>query len=199
MKHVHDRSVRIIGGARKGKKLLSVAGLSTRPLMRRVKQSLFDILSKRIIGASFLDLYAGIGSVGIEAISRGAARVVFVEADPGCIKVINSNLSICSFKEKAEVVKSDILEWARKGAGLIAREKFDIVFAGPPFKLNLICTTLETINRLKLVKINGWIICQHHVGEKVPEVYQEAPFSMFRQEKYGKTMLSFYRHEEKKQ
>ena len=195
MKETGDRSVRIIGGARKGKKLLSVPGHATRPLMRRVKQSLFDIIDRKVEGAAFLDLYAGIGSVGMEAISRGAARVAFVETDPGCIKVIKSNLSICRFADKAEVYRSDILLWLKKGTGMLPKSRFNLIFSGPPFKMNLTGVTLETISRLRLIEKEGWIICQHHVAEKVPQSYDEAPFINFRQERYGKTMLSFFRYE----
>ncbi len=195
MKKKPDRSVRIVGGKRKGKKLRSIPGHTTRPLMRRVKQSLFDMFGKKVENSYFLDLFAGMGSVGIEAISRGAEKVVFVDRDPACVKIINTNLGLCVFKEKAEVVRGDILLWIDKGISFYFRRKFDLIFIGPPFKLNLTTISLEVVRKHELLDEKGWIICQHHIGEKVPEKAGEETFKLFRQEKYGKTMLSFYEHD----
>jgi 16S rRNA (guanine(966)-N(2))-methyltransferase RsmD len=193
--NVTDRSLRILAGLRKGKKLNSLPGMMTRPLMRRVKQSLFDIIKDRVPGAYFLDMFAGTGNVGIEAISRGADKVVFVDNDANCIKAITGNLNSCKFQDKAEVIKSDIVLWAVKGAGFYTKIKFGLIFIGPPFKLNLSEYSLNTIDKLRLLDDKGWVICQHYIGEKVPDKLKDSPLAMFRQEKYGKTMLSFYKYE----
>lgn len=195
MKKKPDRSVRIVGGQRKGKKLRSIPGHATRPLMRRVKQSLFDMIGKKVENSNFLDMYAGMGSVGIEAISRGAKRAVFVDRDPACLKIINTNLSMCRFKDRAEVVQGDIPLWMDKGISFYLRQKYDLIFMGPPFKLNLTGISLEVVCKHGLLGEEGWIICQHHIGEKAPERAGGTSFVLFRQEKYGKTMLSFYRHD----
>ncbi len=137
--------------------------------MRRVKQSLFDMIGKKVENSNFLDLYAGMGSVGIEAISRGAKRVVFVDRDTACVKIINTNLGMCRFKERAEVVQGDILLWMDKGISFYLRQKYDLIFMGPPFRLNLTVISLEVVSKHGLLGEEGWIICQHHIGEKVPE------------------------------
>ena len=195
MKKKPDRSVRIIGGQRKGKKLKSIPGHATRPLMRRVKQSLFDVIGKKVENSNFLDLYAGIGSVGIEAISRGAKQAVFVDRDPGCVKIINANLGMCAFKDRAEVVQGDILLWMDKGISFVIPRKHDLIFIGPPFKLNLTKISLDVVCKHGLLGKEGWVICQHHIAEKVPEKAGGKSLVLFRQEKYGKTMLSFYRYD----
>ena len=94
-----------------------------------------------------------------------------------------------------EVVQGDILLWMDKGISFYLREKYDLIFMGPPFKLNLTGISLEVVCKHGLLGEEGWIICQHHIGEKAPERAGGTSFVLFRQEKYGKTMLSFYRHD----
>jgi len=190
---MEDRSIRIAGGQRKGKKLKSLPGLATRPIMRRVKQSLFDILGTKIEGSSFLDLYAGTGSVGIEALSRGAKNAVFVEKERGCTGIIKTNLHLCSFEERAEVVEDDITDYFRRHAKFRISRVFDFIFIGPPYKENVTASTISVIDRICLLRESGWIISQHHVKEKIDR--ETGGLHLFRQEKYGKTMLSFYRYE----
>jgi len=185
------KGMRIIAGSLRGKKIKSLPGLATRPLLGRIKKSLFDILGERIVDASFLDLYAGSGSVGIEALSRGARYVLFVEKETHLARLIRENLKKCELENKAEVIEIDILSYNKEGRKFSLLEQFDLIFLGPPYKLNLTKDTLDTILKLNLLRKNGWIICQHHFKEKVPE--KVGLLSLFRKERYGKTVVSFYK------
>lgn len=165
--------------------------MATRPLLGRIKKSLFDILGKRVVEASFLDLYAGTGSVGIEALSRGASYVLFVEKEAHLARLIKENLERCNLGKKAKVMEANVLNCSKGGGKFSLPEKFDLIFVGPPYKLNVIKDTLNIIVDLNLLKKDGWVICQHHFKQEVPE--KEGFLSLFRKERYGKTVLSFYK------
>ena len=185
------RGMRIIAGSLRGKKIKSLPGLATRPLLGRIKKSLFDILGDRVVDASFLDLYAGSGSVGIEALSRGARYVLFVEKEIPLTGLIRENLRRCKLEKRGKVIEMDVLNYNRERGKFSLNEQFDLIFAGPPYKLNLIKDTLSIILKLSLLKKDGWVICQHHFKEKMPE--KEGFLSVFREERYGKTVMSFYK------
>jgi len=188
---VQRKGMRIIAGSLRGKKIKSLPGLATRPLLGRIKKSLFDILGDRVVDASFLDLYAGTGSVGIEALSRGARYVLFVEKETRLTRLIKENLESCKLEKRAKVVEMDVLSYTKEGGKFSLPEKFDLIFVGPPYKLNMIKNTLDIIVNLNLLKKDGWVICQHHFKEEVPG--KEEFLSLFRKERYGKTMISFYK------
>ncbi|MBN1621518.1 MAG: 16S rRNA (guanine(966)-N(2))-methyltransferase RsmD [Endomicrobiales bacterium] len=182
--------IRIIGGSLKGRSVKSFKNdFSIRPILGRIKKSLFDILRNKLAGSVFLDLYAGTGAVGIEALSRGAKSVVFVDSDKRCIRLINENINKLGLTDLSYVCQRDVLS----GLGWL-KEKFDIIFMGPPYKddkkepLCLTGVTLGLISEAKILKEDGWIIAQHHNKEKlaVPE-----NLSIFRTEKYGDTLVDF--------
>lgn len=184
--------IRIIAGEGRGRYIKTFKNdLSVRPLLARIKKSLFDILSARIPGVKFLDLYAGTGAVGIEALSRGASRVVFVDGDRKCVDLIGQNLKDLGWSDRALIEQCDItrgLSWLK--------DKFDIVYLGPPYKdmertpLALTGTTLQRVLEAGLVAENGLIISQKHIKEPVAEI---PGIEAFRVEKYGDTVLTFYR------
>ncbi len=166
-------------------------GVSTRPILARIKKSLFDILGKRLVDAVFLDLYAGTGAVGMEAISRGARRVTFVEDDARCVRTIAENIALFHEEDHAEIVSVNVL-----GGFRFRGTRYDIIFMGPPYKntdgamLALTGDTLRLIVRERLLVSGGLIVCQHHAKEPIPAV---EGLVRFRQEKYGDSILSFYR------
>ncbi len=184
---MQSRKIRIIAGSLRGKKLKSLPGLSVRPLLARVKKSLFDILAQRITGASFLDLYAGTGSVGLEALSRGAKRVIFVEDSADSVKIIRENIHECRMDDHSEVVKNNVIKTAA-----FFKERFDIIFVGPPYNANLCRNTLEALLTQDILAIDGIIVIQHHCKEDVP--VNLGNLTRFRQEKYGDMRLSFMSH-----
>lgn len=184
--------MRIIGGSEKRRAIKSPStSTGVRPILARIKKSLFDILRPWILDSDFLDLYAGSGSVGIEALSRGARSATFVDMNPNCLSIIRQNLSALRLFEKSRLVRTDVA----KGLYTVGGE-YDLIFMGPPYhdaKWNafvLTVPTLKEIGRLKMLKAGGIVIGQHHAKEPV-----EAPsgWDRYRQEFYGDTILSFFK------
>jgi len=189
--------MRIIAGAGRGRKLLSVPKDSgVKPISGRIKQSLFDILRPKLPGSRFLDLYAGTGAVGLEALSRLAERAVFVEIDKRCVEVIEKNLARAGWTAKASVFRANVLApltWIAFRSGL---DKFDLIFMGPPYRerdnraLFYCKPTLENIASSGLLAEDGWIVAQHHQKEDPPA---PAGFVQFRRERYGDSRISFFK------
>lgn len=173
---------RIIGGKQKDVKIKFVKR-GTRPILARVKKSLFS--SIEIKGRSFLDLYAGSGSCGIEALSRNASFCVFVERDREKTKKIREALKMLDFKN-AYVLPSNVFS-------LKLKEKFDIIFLGPPYSDCLVNKTISFIEKKHLLAENGIIIAQHHKKENVDDVI--GSYFLEKQKSFGETMLSFYKYE----
>jgi len=120
--------IRVIAGTAKGRRLKMVPGDSTRPVMDRVKEALFSILGSGIQGASFLDLFAGTGSVGIEALSRGAEHALFIDNNRLAVRTIQENLAVTRLAERAEVLRVDVFEYLRRKTS----EAFDYIYVAPP-------------------------------------------------------------------
>lgn len=172
--------------------------MMVKPISGRMRQSLFDILKQRITGSYFLDLFAGTGAVGLEALSRGALKVCFVERDPRCVAVIEKNLERAGWSDRAVVLRGNILgplSWVSHRSGV---EKFDLVFMGPPYRdeenrpLAYSNTVLKNIAQAGLAAPGAWIVAQHHKKERVdrPEGLEQ-----FRENKYGDTLITFFRPE----
>jgi 16S rRNA (guanine966-N2)-methyltransferase len=182
--------MRVIAGEAKGRKLLSVPGQATRPITDRVKESLFNILGRRVVDALFLDLFAGTGSVGIEALSRGACRAVFVERNRQALKVIAENLKKTRLAERAQVVSSDVFKFLRGKFD----EKFDLVYIAPPQYKGLWAKTLLALDGRELLADEGLIIVQMHPKELAS---LDLKFlQLADQRKYGSTLLCFYSRSE---
>ena len=185
--------LRILSGDAKGRflKTLDIEDLSVRPMLGRMKKSLFDILRPRLAGSEFLDLFAGTGAVGLEALSNGARRAVFIEQSPVSLKLIKDNLDMLGWGARGLIQRADIT----KGLGWL-KFQFDIIFMGPPYKddkkrpLALSSPALDAVARAGLLVDDGWVICQHHKKEPVET---PAGLEMFRQEKYGDTLVSFFK------
>ena len=176
-------SLKIIAGKFRGRNLETLPGFKTRPLLSRAKKSLFDILTPKIVDAVFLDLFAGFGSVGIEALSRGAEKVAFVESDGNCIKVIEGNLTKFGILENAEIIQRDAAQPD------LLEGKFDIIFIGPPYRMKMLAEIIKKSE--KLLAENGLVVGQHHKKELLAE--KIGGLSLYRQEKYGDMRLSFYK------
>jgi len=178
--------MRVIAGEAKGRKLLSVPGQATRPITDRVKESLFNILGGRVVNALFLDLFAGTGSVGIEALSRGARRAVFVERNRQALQVIAKNLKMTDLADRAQVVGSDVFKFLRGEFD----EKFDIVYIAPPQYKGLWARTLLALDGRELLADEGLIVAQIHPKEFAPLDLKS--LQLADQRKYGSTLLCFY-------
>ena len=178
--------MRVIAGEAKGRKLLSVPGQVTRPITDRVKESLFNILGGHLVNAFFLDLFAGTGSVGIEALSRGARRAVFVEWNRQALKVIAENLKRTGLADRAQVVSSDVFKFLRGGFD----EKFDIVYIAPPQYKGLWAKTLLALDGRELLADEGLVVAQIHPKEF--DSLDLKSLQLADQRKYGSTLLCFY-------
>lgn len=176
--------MRVCSGSVRGVRLRTKKGASTRPLLSRVRKSLFDILGDGIRENNFLDLYAGSGAVGIESLSRGASGAVFVEVDPECVRIIKKNLLSCHLSSKAKVYQQDVLKIL---AFLLQKESFPFVFVGPPYFKDLQNRTLDIIQKLN--SYQGQLIVQHHPKERVD--FRREGIEVIKQRTYGDTSLGF--------
>lgn len=190
-------TMHIIGGTARGRRIFTTPkDIMVRPISGRIRQQLFDIIRPMVTASYFLDLYAGTGAVGLEALSRGAQKAVFVEQDNRCLKIIGRNLIHLGFEAQGTALRGNAtnsLTWVMHRTGL---EAFDLIFLGPPYReadntpLFLARPTLLQISTGGLLSANGWAMAQHHQKEE-PGVI--AGLEMFRREKHGDSRMSFYR------
>ncbi len=179
--------MRIIGGKFKRKKLAAVPGASTRPTSDRLRESLFNILAGDVADAVVLDLFAGTGALGIEALSRHAHSAVFVDNQSKAVSVINKNIDACSLEKNIKVYKWDI---TRNLNCLSGREQlFDLVFIDPPYNLEMIPKTLANLVKIKCLKNDAVIVVEHSSSESVGEIPDCCSMTDIRQ--YGKTSVTF--------
>lgn len=185
--------MRVIAGEAKGKTLKAVPGKGTRPIADRVKESLFNILRWRVPGCSFLDLFAGTGSVGIEALSQGAERVVFVEKAPKAVRIVHENLRATGMSSRARVIQEDVFRFLLLAhQAVVPEERFDIIYIAPPQYQELWAKTLLALEEHALLAPDGIIVAQIF-----PKEYRALPMHRYvltDQRTYGSTMLCFYEH-----
>jgi 16S rRNA (guanine966-N2)-methyltransferase len=179
--------MRVIAGKAKGRQLYSVRGPGTRPMTNRAKAALFSILESHVNQSDFLDLFAGTGQVGIEALSRGAARVEFVELGPAALRAIQSNLETTGLEAAgASIVRADVFKYL---AG--PPRSFDYIFVAPPQYRGWWIRTLQLIDQQPdWLQEDGWAIVQIN-----PSEYEEVELEhlvLFDQRTYGSVMLCFY-------
>ncbi|HMD47543.1 MAG TPA: 16S rRNA (guanine(966)-N(2))-methyltransferase RsmD [Bryobacteraceae bacterium] len=172
--------MRVIGGQFRSRKLKSVPGLETRPTPDRLREALFNVLAPRIQDAVFLDLYAGTGAVGIEALSRGARRCILVEKNRSAVDVIRQNLATLGLEGRAEVYTS-------KPAPVLERVKADIVFLDPPYEME---KELESALEMLGSSPAPLAIAQHPSRRELPEIFGN--LRRYRVLKQGDNSLSFY-------
>ncbi len=179
--------MRITGGSAKGRQLFLPKGCPIRPTADLVKEALFSVL-RSVAGRSFLDLFAGSGSVGIEALSRGAARAVFVEKNRSLAHAIADNVGRCGFDDRSEVLAMD----AQRAIRSLSERKtcFDILFADPPYETGFLAPTLQSLAGAWLVSQDGVVVLQHSLREAVPE-HEVIGLVLTDQRRYGDTLLSF--------
>jgi 16S rRNA (guanine966-N2)-methyltransferase len=181
--------IRVIAGSAKGRRLKLVPGDSTRPVMDKVKEACFSILGQNLVGSAFLDLFAGTGSVGIEALSRGAKRAVFVELEKLAVQTIIENLGLTGFGDKAIVRKTDVRAFLKSPPS----EIFDYIYIAPPQYKGLWSQTLEALD-----KNPGWTSSETTIVVQIdPLEYQPIAhknFAPYDERRYGKTLLWFFAH-----
>lgn len=181
--------MRITGGLAKGRPIKAPPGHHTRPTLARVREAIFNILGGAVYESSFLDLFAGSGSVGLEALSRGAARVLFVEARPENCALIRANLRSTGLGEGASVWCLDALKALRRLTA--KKEKFDIIFADPPYGAKWLETIGECVARAGILAADGCFLIQ--VAGKEEAIPAFGSLSLQREYRYGDTKLFLYR------
>ena len=178
---------RIIGGIARGIRLEAVPGDITRPITDRVKEALFNIIGADVQNSSFLDLFGGTGSVGIEAMSRGASFTRFIEISPTAVKVIQQNLKKTHLSSRAEVLCMDAMKYLKSPAQTI----FDYIYIAPPQYKKMWFKTLQLLDEFHFhLSDDGWVIVQIDPIEE--ESIQLTHFELFDQRKYGSTLLLFF-------
>jgi len=179
--------LRVISGKLKGKRLFAVKGLNLRPTSDRVKEALFNILQDRFQGQRVLDLFAGTGALGIEALSRGAREVIFVEGSARSLAALRRNLEGCRLQELSEVLSREVSAGIKI---LQARgESFELIFLDPPYGKGLARRTLEALCKSSIVAPRALIVVEHSPAEELdsPPSWQLADWR-----KYGGTQISFF-------
>ena len=180
--------MRIIGGALKGKKLCPIRGLTIRPTTDYLRESIFNILAGGVKDAVVLDLFAGTGSLGIEALSRGAATAVFVDKNPQAIKALTRNICACCLQGRSTILKRDIL----RGLSFLKSidHAFELVFIDPPYDKGFVERTVQLLDRAESTSDGVSLVIEHSSREVLPK--KVARFILGDQRHYGKTLVSFY-------
>ena len=183
-------ALRIIAGKLKGRKLRSVPGTKTRPTANRIREAIFNILAGQVRGARVLDLFAGTGAFGVEALSRGAESVFFIDIDRVSISVLNDNIKRISLESHTNILKWDptrdlncLRSW---------RPAFNLVFMDPPYNKNLIADTLQNLHVSESMENGTHIVVEHSRHELIPR--DKEPFILIDQRRYGKTLVSFFNY-----
>jgi 16S rRNA (guanine(966)-N(2))-methyltransferase RsmD len=181
--------MRVLAGALKGRRLQTPRGHTTRPTADQVRIALMDTLTPRLPGARLLDLFAGAGGVGLEALSRGAAHATFVERDARAVGALRANVAALGVSGRTRVERADV----RAALERLTREEvpFDLVFLDPPYEDDAVVPTLERLGALPLVVAGGVVIAQHRTKRPPPEAIGR--LTAFRARRFGETTLTFFR------
>ncbi len=177
--------MRVTGGSGKGRKLKVPAGQRVRPTSDKVKQALFNILGEKLEGSVFLDLFAGTGSIGIEALSRGAEKVTFVDDSRDSLQAVRRNIEQTGFIEQSDVVASHAEKFLRKSS-----EQFDIIFLDPPYTYEQ-GTLLNAVAGSAILKPDSIVVSEHFKKQHSPE--RAGRLVLYREAVYGDTVLAFYK------
>jgi 16S rRNA (guanine966-N2)-methyltransferase len=180
--------LRVIAGEYRGRRLDRIEGMDIRPTSDKVKGSLFNILGDSVIDSAFLDLFGGTGGIGIEALSRGAEHVVFIDTDIKSIKVLKGNLEHLNIIDNVEVLNTDYSTGISKLYN--NNKKFDIIFIDPPYSVGLAQNALVEIDKHPILAQSVLIIVEHDSKDEMPS--SQGKLYMYRSKQYGNTTLSFY-------
>ncbi len=178
--------MRVIAGTAKGTALKTPEGMKTRPTAERVKEALFSIIQFDIPGSTVLDLFGGTGQLGIEALSRGAKRAVFVDEQGAACKLIRENLKRTKFESQAQVVQGDYMSYLKRRT-----EKFNIVLLDPPYAEVFLENALKMVTEIDILQSGGIIVTERPLEK---ELNLDFPgYIRSKDYKYGKTLLTLYR------
>ena len=189
--------MRIITGSAKGKRLLTLEGDATRPTSERIKGAIFSSIQFEVAERRVLDLFAGSGQMGLEALSRGAARATFIDASREAMEIVKKNSRGCGFFDASHFLVSDFRNYIRKAAG---REQFDLVFIDPPYEMKCCAEAAALLAKAKLI-IPGAIVVLESGEEQIDLSSDKrlSGYEVIKQTQYGKktaVTILFYRGEE---
>ena len=180
--------MRVIAGKAKGVVLKTPDGMKTRPTADRVKEALFSIIQFDLPGAAVLDLFGGTGQLGIEAMSRGAEKAVFVDESDAACRLIQTNLKKAHMEAEGKVVRGDYLTYLTA-----CREKFNIILLDPPYAEVFLETALKKISEIDILQSGGIIVTERPLGKELP--LELEGYTRSRDYKYGKILLTLYHKE----
>ena len=178
--------MRVITGTARGIQLKTPDGMQTRPTADRVKEALFSIINFDIPGAKVLDLFGGTGQLGIEALSRGAASAVFVDAREESCRLIRENLKRTKLEKDAKVIRSDYLDYLNR-----CREQYNIILLDPPYAEVFLENSIKRITEIDILQSDGIIVAERPLGKELPWEFEG--FTRTKDYKYGKVLLTIYR------
>ena len=179
--------MRVITGSARGRRLITLEGSDVRPTTDKVKEALFSIVQFELEGRRVLDLFAGSGQLGIEALSRGADSCVFVDSSKKAVEVVKQNLAATGLARRASVLHGDALRYLQT-----CRDRFDVAFLDPPYGTGTLQKALTLLP--PLMRPSGVVVCEAPKGEALPETADN--FSLWRTYHYGKVSLAVYRAQE---
>lgn len=178
--------MRVITGLAKGRRLEELPGLDTRPTTGRVKEGLFSAIQFDIEGCRVLDLFAGTGQLGIEALSRGAAFCDFVDSAPAALKIVQRNIKTCGFEDRSACHGKDFTAFLTR-----SREKYGLIFLDPPYASGNLERALELITTIDIMVGNGIIVCESPADHILPDLAD--PYEKGKEYRYGKIKFTLYR------
>lgn len=178
--------MRIISGSARGRKLKEPQGLDTRPTTDKVKESLFNIIQFELEGRRVLDLFAGTGQLGLEALSRGAEHCTFVDQRREAAALVKENVKLCRFEDRARVAQGEALTFLRS-----CGERFDVIFLDPPYKTELLEQCIEKIAGFDILREYGIIVCESGLEWNIPAL--TPPYEPGREYRYGQIKLTLCR------
>ncbi|NQT32502.1 MAG: 16S rRNA (guanine(966)-N(2))-methyltransferase RsmD [Candidatus Omnitrophica bacterium] len=180
--------MRIIAGIHRGRKIKGPPSELARPTKDRIRESVFNIIAPEVPGSTVLDIFAGSGAYGLEALSRGAKSAAFVEKDETCASVLEENVHILALEDQVELIIKDAFDALElMGPG---KKQFDLIFADPPYNINVIKKTLIMINHYDILNPTGLLIMEHSASEDIPDI--EENVSILKQKTYGNIVVSIY-------
>lgn len=183
--------MRIISGQARGRKLAPLTGIDIRPTPDRVREALFSIVLSRLgtlTDKTVLDLFAGSGAMGLEALSRGAASAIFIDQGPQAAKVLAANLKVCSLADRGIFRPGEVIATLPR----LAPRTFDLIFADPPYRSGLAEKTLHAVSRLQLLASDGLLCAETAAGEELPE--RAGDLLRVDHRRYGSTAIHLYAH-----
>lgn len=177
--------MRVITGTARGRRLNELKGMETRPTTDKVKESIFNCIQFDVEDARVLDLFAGTGQLGIEALSRGAQSAVFVDKRTDAAKLVRDNLALCQLSDRAQVICGDSMGYLSS-----LRTRFDIIFLDPPYADDLLERAIAHIARFDILSPHGIIVAESPMDKALPAL--EAPYGIYREYRYGKIKVTIY-------